>query len=162
MTPPGYTYVLWLRHWLLSLALAPLASCLLVDFDELRSCNAAHRHFDYVVLGGGTAGLVVAARLSEDADVTVAVIEAGDFQRHNPNVTNTTVLGIAKGTEVDWLYQSVPQVFVGNQSLVWSAGKGVGGSSLINGGSTGCPLLQQPPPPPLPATRMLTAFGFQE
>lgn len=90
-------------------------------------------HFDYVIVGGGTAGLVVASRLSEEPDVTVAVIEAGDFERNNPNVTNTTVLGIAARSSIDWQYESVPQVFAGNKSLIWSAGKGLGGSSLING-----------------------------
>ena len=89
--------------------------------------------YDYVLLGGGTAGLVVAARLSEDPDVTVAVVEAGDFQKNNPRVTNNTQVGYATKTSVDWQYKSVPQVFGGNKSIIWSAGKGVGGSSLING-----------------------------
>ena len=89
--------------------------------------------YDYVVVGGGTAGLVIASRLSEDPGISVAVIEAGDFEKNNPNATNTTVLGIAKNTAIDWQYESVPQVFAGNKSLIWSAGKGLGGSSLING-----------------------------
>ena len=89
--------------------------------------------FDYVVLGGGTAGLVIASRLSENPRFTVAVIEAGDFERNNPNVTNPSVYGLAKNTRVDWEYGSKPQIFADNRTLVWSAGKGVGGSSLING-----------------------------
>ncbi len=89
--------------------------------------------FDYVILGGGTAGLVVASRLSENPNITVLVIEAGDFERHNPNVTATTNLGLAKQTRIDWQYESAPQIYGGNQSLIWSAGKGLGGSSLING-----------------------------
>ena len=93
-------------------------------------------HFDYVILGGGTAGLVVASRLSEDPNVTVAVIEAGDFERNNPNVTSIVSLGLAKDTRVDWQYESTPQTFAANQTLIWSAGKGLGGSSLINGMSS--------------------------
>lgn len=89
--------------------------------------------YDYVVVGGGTAGLVVASRLSEDPNVSVAIIEAGDFEKNNPNATNTTVLGIGKNTALDWQYESEPQVYAGNKSLIWSAGKGLGGSSLING-----------------------------
>lgn len=51
--------------------------------------------YDYVVIGGGTAGLTIAARLAEDSDVSVAVIEAGGFyQQDNGNgrcvVTTTT------------------------------------------------------------------------
>ena len=95
-------------------------------------------HFDYVILGGGTAGLVVASRLSEDPKLTVAVVEAGDFERNNPNVTNATVFALPIRTYVDWQYESVPQTFAGNRSLIWSAGKGVGGSTLINGESNLC------------------------
>ncbi|KUJ13773.1 alcohol oxidase [Mollisia scopiformis] len=90
-------------------------------------------HFDYIILGGGTAGIVVASRLSEDPHITVAVIEAGDFERNNPNVTTITELGVAQKTRVDWQYESAPLIFADNQSLEWSAGKGLGGSSLING-----------------------------
>ena len=92
-------------------------------------------HFDYVILGGGTAGIVVASRLSEDPKITVAVVEAGDFERNNPNVTNASIIALGVRTHVDWQYESAPQIFAGNRSLVWSAGKGVGGSSLINGKS---------------------------
>lgn len=95
-------------------------------------------NFDYVILGGGTAGLVVASRLSEDPNVTVIVIEAGNFERNNPNVTNTTILGLAKDTSVDWQYKSIQQIYGGNQSFIWSAGKGLGGSSLINGKFSYC------------------------
>jgi choline dehydrogenase-like flavoprotein len=90
-------------------------------------------HFDYVILGGGTAGLVVAGRLSENPNITVAVVEAGNFERTNPNVTSPSGLGLAKDTRVDWQYESLPDSYGSNQSLIWSAGKGLGGSSLING-----------------------------
>ncbi|TFK43893.1 hypothetical protein BDQ12DRAFT_595605, partial [Crucibulum laeve] len=48
--------------------------------------NMAQKSFDYVVIGGGTAGLVVAARLAEISDVTVAVLEAGDDVTDELNV----------------------------------------------------------------------------
>jgi hypothetical protein len=124
----GCNWVVWI------VLLFSLASCELLDKERFKDIN--NTHFDYVILGGGTAGLVVASRLSEDPRITVAVIEAGDFERNNPNVTNTTKLGLAKNTRVDWQYESAPQSFAGNRSLIWSAGKGVGGSSLINGKSS--------------------------
>ena len=111
--------------------LCSLTSCELLDIEQLKSVN--NTHYDYVILGGGTAGLVVASRLSEDPSVSVAVIEAGNFERNNPNVTNTTILGIAKNTVLDWEYESTPQV--DGKPRIWSAGKGVGGSTLINGKS---------------------------
>ena len=113
------------------LLLLSLSSCELLSPAQLRQINSTH--FDYIILGGGTAGLVVASRLSEDPGVTVAVIEAGDIEKNNPNVTNTIILGSAIKTRVDWQYESERQIFGGNRSLVWSAGKGLGGSSLING-----------------------------
>ena len=109
----------------------------LINKKQLKDTN--NPHFDYVILGGGTAGIVVASRLSENPNITVAVIEAGDFEKNNPNVTSISALGLAKNSRVDWQYESAPQTFAANQSFIWSAGKGLGGSSLINGKSSRLP-----------------------
>lgn len=118
-----------LYFWCTGLSLLTSAHVL----DERQTETDANTHVDYVILGGGTAGLVLASRLSEDSTITVAVIEAGDFERTNPNVTSTTGLGLAKNTRVDWQYDTAPQIFAANETIIYSAGKGVGGSSLING-----------------------------
>lgn len=89
--------------------------------------------YDYIILGGGTSGLVVANRLSEDPSVSVAVVEAGDSVRFNPNVTNTTQFGLSLGTSIDWAYTSLPQQYADNKSVVYHAGKALGGTSTING-----------------------------
>ena len=89
--------------------------------------------FDYVVVGGGTAGLVVANRLSEIAAVRVAVIEPGGDERNNPNVTVALSYLEAYNTPIDWAYQTVPQVHINNQPLVYHQGKAIGGTSTING-----------------------------
>lgn len=61
---------------------------------------AAPAKYDYIVVGGGTSGLVVANRLSELNNVTVAVIEAGASVFNNENVTNVNGYGLAFGMEV--------------------------------------------------------------
>lgn len=67
--------------------------------------------FDYVIVGGGTAGLVVASRLSEDADVSVLVIEAGGDKSKDPSVLTPGLMGALYGKdEYDWNFLSVPQV----------------------------------------------------
>lgn len=67
--------------------------------------------FDYIIVGGGTAGLVVASRLSEDAEVRVLVVEAGGDRTADPLVlTPGLVAGVYGKDEHDWNFTSVPQV----------------------------------------------------
>jgi choline dehydrogenase len=73
------------------------------------------QEYDYVICGGGTAGLVMAARLSEDPNITVAVLEAGgngldDLMIDGPNL----FLQLMGKPEYDWDYKTVPQVCVNN------------------------------------------------
>ena len=95
--------------------------------------SEAHLTYDYVIVGGGTAGLVVANRLSEDPSVRVAVIEVGDSVFNNPNVTNTTTFALNLGTAIDWQYPTSPQAYTGYRNFVYHQGKALGGSSAING-----------------------------
>lgn len=89
--------------------------------------------YDYVVVGGGTAGLVIANRLSQNPLITVAVIEAGSSVFNNPNVTNTTAFGLSLGSPIDWQYTTVPQTFSQNETQQYHAGKALGGTSTLNG-----------------------------
>lgn len=67
--------------------------------------------FDYIIVGGGTAGLTVANRLSEDAGVQVLVIEAGANNTTDPLVlTPGLVPGLFGNPKYDWNFKSVPQV----------------------------------------------------
>ncbi|KAH0384843.1 putative glucose oxidase, partial [Aureobasidium melanogenum] len=89
--------------------------------------------YDFIICGGGTAGLVIANRLSENTDISVAVIEAGDLVFSNKNVSDVDGYGLAFGTAIDWQYESVPQAYAGNKSQTMRAGKALGGTSTING-----------------------------
>ncbi|KAH9826918.1 GMC oxidoreductase [Teratosphaeria destructans] len=89
--------------------------------------------YDYVVVGGGTSGLVIANRLSENPDVSVLIIEAGGSVYNNTDVTDVNGYGNAFGTDIDWQYQSVNQTYAGGGKQTLRAAKALGGTSTING-----------------------------
>ncbi|KAJ7105705.1 hypothetical protein C8R44DRAFT_806688 [Mycena epipterygia] len=89
----------------------------------------------YVVVGGGTAGLAVATRLSENSANTVIVLEAGSDGFNNPNIGNLSISSIQAlpGSSVDWNYTSLPLKFASNQIINETRGRVLGGSSAVNG-----------------------------
>ncbi|KAF7331343.1 GMC oxidoreductase [Mycena kentingensis (nom. inval.)] len=89
--------------------------------------------FDYVICGGGTAGLTLAARLTEDPSVTVAVLEAGEHNLGEPLIDMPGQFGGTFGNEkFDWAFPVVPQKHSQNKTYMWQRGKGLGGSSHMN------------------------------
>ncbi|KEP46778.1 glucose dehydrogenase [Rhizoctonia solani 123E] len=95
--------------------------------------NFASKTFDYVIIGGGTAGLTLAARLSENPKITVGVIETGEYHPDDPLIdTPGSAFSIAGNAKYDWLFKSAPQVNAGNRVLNLPRGKMLGGSSGIN------------------------------
>ncbi|PYH91304.1 putative aryl-alcohol dehydrogenase [Aspergillus ellipticus CBS 707.79] len=89
--------------------------------------------FDFVVVGGGTSGLVVANRLTELPGVRVLVLEAGANRLGDPRIV---VPGLAPATfedpDFDWDFRSIPQGQLNDRQLVGSKGRTLGGSSAIN------------------------------
>ncbi len=92
-------------------------------------------NYDFIILGAGSAGCVLANRLSEDSDVNVLLIEAGnwapwwDFRVHMP----AALAWPLNGKTYNWGYMSEPEPHMNNRRIAHPRGKAVGGSSVING-----------------------------
>jgi choline dehydrogenase-like flavoprotein len=87
--------------------------------------------FDYVIVGGGTAGAIVAARLAEDRDVTVCLLEAGPSDENDPRVLELRNWPNLLGSELDYDYPIEPQPR-GNGRIRHSRGRVLGGCSSHN------------------------------
>ncbi|KAJ3487692.1 hypothetical protein NLI96_g3357 [Meripilus lineatus] len=89
--------------------------------------------FDYLIIGGGTGGLTVAARLAENPKITVGVLEAGPYL---PDMTTIKVPGYCwqnvGNPDVDWMFKSVPQKNLHGRQLALTRGKILGGTSALN------------------------------
>ena len=90
-------------------------------------------HFDYIVVGGGTAGCVLAGQLTEDASNRVLVLEAGPKYRGLSIQVPGAVASLYQKGHYHWGYQSEPEIYADNQKLPYKMGYVLGGSSAING-----------------------------
>jgi choline dehydrogenase len=87
--------------------------------------------FDYIIVGAGTTGCVLANRLSQDPNCRVLLIEAGGADRV-PAIHEPRSLFSLWGGELDWQYSTEPQAGLNGRSILLSQGKVLGGSSSIN------------------------------
>jgi choline dehydrogenase len=86
---------------------------------------------DYVIVGAGSAGCVLANRLSEDPSIRVLLLEAGGKDR-SPNIKIPAAFPNQFHTKLDWDFATEPEPFVDGRSLYIPRGKSVGGSSSMN------------------------------
>ena len=87
--------------------------------------------YDYVIVGGGAAGSVLASRLSAHPGRTVVLLEAGGWDRQKEIAIPAAFSKLFR-TDFDWAYTTVPQRELHDRQLFWPRGKGIGGSSSIN------------------------------
>ncbi|XP_059159180.1 glucose dehydrogenase [FAD, quinone]-like [Physella acuta] len=126
------------ERWLVrSVLLSFLVTACLAQNRESTATENLRSSYDYIVVGAGSAGCVVAGRLSEDRGVSVLLVEAGGDDRGNPLLTIPALAALNIGSSVDWGYVTEPQPgimggLIGGRSY-WPRGKVLGGTGSING-----------------------------
>ncbi len=88
---------------------------------------------DYIIVGGGSAGCVLANRLSADPAIEVTLIEAGGWDKSPFIRMPAGYFQLMKTGKIDWGYHSVPQKHLNNRTMFWPRAKVMGGCSCVNG-----------------------------
>ncbi|HKF62400.1 MAG TPA: GMC family oxidoreductase N-terminal domain-containing protein [Dongiaceae bacterium] len=86
---------------------------------------------DFIIIGSGTAGSVLAARLSEDPALRVCLLEAGAGAT-DPRIADPLAWPALQGSSIDWGYATLPQRHTAGRIHAWPRGRVLGGSSAIN------------------------------
>jgi choline dehydrogenase len=105
---------------------------MITQHREAERGNVLARSYDYVIVGGGSAGCVVARRLIDGTDATVLVLEAGGSGDGRPSLWNPPQWVENIGSAYDWDYRYAPSPHVAHRAIPLSLGKVLGGSGSIN------------------------------
>ncbi|KAI0112002.1 putative GMC oxidoreductase [Daldinia grandis] len=89
--------------------------------------------YDYIIVGAGIGGLVVANRLSENVSVSVLVIESGDLDDRGEDISIPGNIGLEDPRRYEVKLEMAPQNFLDGATRVFTQGKAVGGSTIVNG-----------------------------
>jgi choline dehydrogenase len=117
-------------------AIIPLVFALL--FTSIKCAQVNHgsldeaKVYDYVIVGGGVAGLVLAARLSESENKTVVLLEAGPDGGLNKDINTPAFAGVLQGSQFSWNFTSTPQPTLNGAVPSLAQGHCLGGGSAIN------------------------------
>jgi choline dehydrogenase len=111
-------------------------AALLAGVSSVWSCgtrmsSSNNRDFDFIIVGAGSSGCVLANRLSANADIRVLVIEAGGPET-NPAIHQPGQWTTLLGGDLDWKYVTEPEPGLDGRALPWPRGRSHGGSSTIN------------------------------
>lgn len=91
---------------------------------------------DYIIVGGGLTGCALATRLAElQPSLTILLLEAGPDSSPNPNMTSPMAGFALQGSDIDWAYPTAPIPTIANRTIILTAGKTLGGGSMLNYGS---------------------------
>ncbi|KAG6910318.1 hypothetical protein DXG01_011386 [Tephrocybe rancida] len=117
--------------WISSILLVNIAQSFAVLYNSFESLPTSN--YDFIVVGGGTAGNVIANRLSENPKWRVLVVEGGPSNEGVLDAIVPFLQGLLISTQYDWNYTTVPQQALAGRILPYPRGHILGGSSSING-----------------------------
>ena len=105
------------------------------DYVIYNPTDVENKVYDYIIVGGGLTGLTAAARLTEEKEISVLVIESGFWESdRSADVYDLTHYGRVFETAIDHKYATEIQA-IDNRTQVVHSGHGLGGSTLLNGGT---------------------------